>query len=194
MTHFIEQNNYKIILASQSPRRQQLLKELGFDFTIKTKDVNEVYPSNLVNEEIPVYLAKLKARAFEHELEPNQLVITADTIVWLNNTVLGKPANFNEAFKMLQLISGNKHTVYTGVCLKSIEKEKTFWASTDVYFKTLEDKEIFHYLETCKPYDKAGAYGIQEWIGYIGVKHIDGSYFNVMGLPIQKLYEELKRF
>ncbi|PKP09770.1 MAG: septum formation protein Maf [Bacteroidetes bacterium HGW-Bacteroidetes-4] len=187
-------NNYQIILASQSPRRQQLLKELGLNFTIEVREVDEVYPMHLQHEEIPVYLAQLKAKAFENNISGNQLVITADTIVWLNNRVLGKPSGFDEAFNMLRALSGNTHTVYTGVCLKSIAKETTFWAKTDVHFKTLSDEEITFYLNTHKPYDKAGAYGIQEWIGYIGIEHIEGSYFNVMGLPVQKLYEQLKRF
>ncbi|MGD9993129.1 MAG: Maf-like protein [Salinivirgaceae bacterium] len=187
-------NNYQIILASQSPRRQQLLKELGLNFTIEVREVDEVYPGHLQREEIPVYLAQLKAKAFENSISENQLLITADTIVWLNNQVLGKPTDFADAFKMLQSLSGNTHTVYTGVCLKSSKKESSFWAKTDVHFKTLSDEEITSYLNTHKPYDKAGAYGIQEWIGYIGIEHIEGSYFNVMGLPVQKLYEQLKQF
>ncbi|MGE4289765.1 MAG: Maf family nucleotide pyrophosphatase [Salinivirgaceae bacterium] len=187
-------NKYHIILASQSPRRQQLLKELGLNFSIEVREIDEVYPAHLQREEIPVYLAQLKAKVFENSLSKNQLVITADTIVWLNNHVLGKPTDFDDALNMLQSLSGNTHTVYTGVCLKSLSKETTFWAKTDVHFKVLSEEEITYYLKTHKPYDKAGAYGIQEWIGYIGIEHIEGSYFNVMGLPVQKLYEHLKRF
>jgi septum formation protein len=187
-------NNYQLILASQSPRRQHLLKELGLDFEIQVKAVDEVYPPHLLRQEIPMYLSKLKADAFATDLKLGQLVITADTIVWLNEAVLGKPIDYNDAFTMLKNLSGNMHTVYTGVCLKSVEKEKSFWASTDVYFKNLSDAEIKYYLENYKPYDKAGSYGIQEWIGYIGIKRIEGSYFNVMGLPIQKLYDELQIF
>ncbi len=187
-------NKYQIILASQSPRRQQLLKELGLNFSIEVREIDEVYPAHLQREEIPVYLAQLKAKVFENSLSKNQLVITADTIVWLNNHVLGKPTDFDDALNMLQSLSGNTHTVYTGVCLKSLSKETTFWAKTDVHFKVLSEEEITYYLKTHKPYDKAGAYGIQEWIGYIGIEHIEGSYFNVMGLPVQKLYEHLKRF
>lgn len=190
----LQKNNYQIILASQSPRRQQLLKELGLEFTISIKEVDEFYPQHLQREEIPVYLAQLKAKAFENSISENQLVITADTIVWLNNQVLGKPADYDDAYKMLQSLSGNTHTVYTGVCLKSLQKETSFWAQTHVHFKELSHNEITYYLNTHKPYDKAGAYGIQEWIGYIGIEHIEGSYFNVMGLPVQKLYEQLKRF
>lgn len=187
-------NKYKIILASQSPRRQTLLKELKIDFDIIIKEVDEVFPSHLVKEEIPVYLAKLKASAFDAIIEANQLIITADTIVWVDDTILGKPTNYDDAFNMLQTLSGNKHTVYTGVCLKSKDKTETFWASTDVYFRDLEAEEIKYYLDNYKPYDKAGSYGIQEWIGYIGIEKIDGSYFNVMGLPVQKLYDHLIDF
>lgn len=186
-------SSYNIILASNSPRRQNLLNELHFDFEIRVKEVEEKYPDNLKEQEIPVYLAKLKANAFA-DIGENDLLITADTIVWVNKQVLGKPYDYSEAFQMLQTLSGNRHTVYTGVCLKSKTKERVFWSSTDVYFRDLEKEEIEFYLEKYKPYDKAGSYGIQEWIGYIGIEKINGSYFNVMGLPIQKLYDELKKF
>jgi len=186
--------DYKVILASQSPRRQNLFKELNVNFEIVVKEIDEVYPLQLTKHEIPLYLSALKASAFDPEIESNQLIITADTIVWVNNSVLGKPVSYNDAYKMLETLSDNKHTVYTGVCLKSITKTKTFWASTDVYFRKLEADEIKYYLENYKPYDKAGSYGIQEWIGYIAIEKIEGSYFNVMGLPIQKLYDELKHF
>ncbi|MDA3893693.1 MAG: Maf-like protein [Salinivirgaceae bacterium] len=194
MTFLSIENKYKIILASQSPRRQNLLKELKLNFEIKIKEIEEVYPPELKKEEIPVYLAELKALAFNNDLQNNELVITADTIVWVNNSVLGKPTSYQNAFSMLETLSNNKHTVYTGVCLKTKNTAKTFWASTDVYFRKLEKQEIEYYLEHYKPYDKAGSYGIQEWIGYIGIEKIEGSYFNVMGLPIQKLYDELKKF
>ncbi len=187
-------DKYRIILASQSPRRQKLLKELNIDFEIKIKEVDEICPSHLKREEIALYLAELKASAFNEELDDNDFLITADTIVWLNETLLGKPENYNHAVTMLETLSGNKHTVYTGVCLKSREKTKLFSASTDVYFRKLSAEEIRYYLETYKPFDKAGSYGIQEWIGFVGIERINGSYFNVMGLPIQKLYDELKRF
>jgi septum formation protein len=187
-------NSYQIILASQSPRRQHLLKELGIPFKVKTKEVEEIYPEDLKDESIAIYLAKLKAEAFASELIENELLITADTIVWLNGQVLGKPKDYNDAFRMLKLLSGNMHTVYTGVCLLSLKKEITFCSRTDVYFRHLEDHEIENYLKTHQPYDKAGAYGVQEWIGYIGVERINGSYFNVMGLPIQRLYDELRKF
>lgn len=185
---------YEIILASQSPRRQQLLQDLGLQFSVQSMNVDESFPDNLPMEEIPVYLARLKASAFLPQLKNNQLVITADTIVWLDGHVLNKPADYQDAYRMLSDLSGNKHQVITGVCLLSAEKKVSFFVSTDVWFKELEDKEIRYYLDHYRPYDKAGAYGIQEWIGYIGIHHIEGSFFNVMGLPIQTLYEHLKTF
>lgn len=194
MTFLNNIKNYQIILASQSPRRQTLLKELNFNFEVKVKEIDETFPPHLVKEEIAVYLAELKAEAFHSELTDNQLIITADTIVWVNNQVLNKPSDYQHAFEMLETLSNNKHTVYTGVCLKTKAKTKTFWASTDVYFAKLDNEEIEYYINTYKPYDKAGSYGIQEWIGYIAIERIEGSYFNVMGLPIQKLYNELKHF
>ena len=186
--------NHRIILASQSPRRQHLLKELGLSFTTRIKEVDESYPENLKEAQIPVFLAEHKANAFMSELSNNELLITADTIVWVDGHVLGKPKDYDDAFRMLQILSGNKHTVYTGVCFTTTEKQHSFFANTDVYFRKLEDSEIAYYLNTHQPYDKAGAYGIQEWIGFVSIERIDGSYFNVMGLPIQKLYDELKRF
>ncbi len=193
MTLLNNLSKYNIILASQSPRRQNLLKELEFDFSIQIKEVEESYSEELVKQDIPVYLSKLKAAAFNNSIEDNDLIITADTIVWVNNGVLGKPKDRTDAEHMLRTLSDNSHTVYTGVCLKTKENEHTFWASTDVYFRELESDEITYYLDKYKPYDKAGSYGIQEWIGYVGIERINGSYFNVMGLPIQKLYDELKR-
>ena len=139
-------------------------------------------------------MAKLKASAFEGELAENQLLITADTIVWIDNQVLGKPKDRAVAIEMLHQLSGRKHTVYTGVCLKTTQKERVFSAATDVFFRQLSDDEIAYYVDTYKPFDKAGSYGIQEWIGYVGIERIDGSYFNVMGLPVQRLYQELKKF
>lgn len=185
---------YEIILASKSPRRQQLLSDLGLRFTVQSMDVPEEFPEGLGMTEIPVYLAELKANAFRPQLQQNQLVITADTIVWLNGEVLGKPADYEDGFRMLKGLSGKKHEVITGVCLLSAEKKVSFYALTDVWFKSLTDEEIHYYLENYRPYDKAGAYGIQEWIGYVGINHIEGSFFNVMGLPVQSLYEHLKNF
>ncbi len=185
---------FELILASKSPRRQQLLADLGLKFTVQSMDVPEVFPEGLGMNEVPVYLAELKAEAFRPILKNNQLVITADTIVWLDGEVLNKPADFADGFRMLKNLSGKKHQVITGVCLLSTEKKVSFYALTDVWFKELSDEEITYYLETYRPYDKAGAYGIQEWIGYIGIYHIEGSFFNVMGLPVQSLYEHLKTF
>lgn len=185
---------YELILASKSPRRQQLLADLGLNFTVQSMDIPEIFPEGLGMTEVPVYLAELKAEAFRSILKSNQLVITADTIVWLDGEVLNKPADFADGFRMLKNLSGKKHQVITGVCLLSTEKKVSFYALTDVWFKELSDAEITYYLQTYQPYDKAGAYGIQEWIGYIGIYHIEGSFFNVMGLPVQSLYEHLRSF
>jgi len=185
---------FEIILASKSPRRQQLLADLGLTFTVQTKDTPEDFPEGMAMNDIPVFLAEKKAAAFEENLKENQLVITADTIVWLDGQVLNKPADYAEGFKMLRNLSGKKHQVITGVCLLSLEKKVSFAVSTDVWFKNLEDEEIRFYLENFRPYDKAGAYGIQEWIGYVGITRIEGSFFNVMGLPVQSVYEHLKTF
>ena len=185
---------YEIILASKSPRRQQLLSDLGLKFSVQSMDIPEEFPSNLGMTEVSVYLAELKAEAFRPQLKTNQLVITADTIVWLDGKVLNKPADYADGFRMLKDLSGKKHQVITGVCLLSDKKKVSFYALTDVWFKELSDEEIHYYLEHYQPYDKAGAYGIQEWIGYVGIYHIEGSFFNVMGLPVQSVYEHLKTF
>lgn len=185
---------YNYILASKSPRRSQLLKSLGIDFVVKTKEVEEIYPENLTKEQIPVFLSELKAKAFITDLQENDFVITADTIVWLKQKVLGKPKDKAEAIQMLQQLSGNEHQVISGVCLSTKKKSKSFYSISNVQFKTLTISEIDYYVEQFKPYDKAGAYGIQEWIGSIGITHIEGSFYNVMGLPIQKLYEEIQKF
>lgn len=183
------------ILASKSPRRQSLLKELGIEFSVQTKDTDESFADSLKAAEIPLYLCRKKAEACIDFLNDDRtILITADTIVWINDTVLNKPANKQEAIEMLQLLSGNVHEVYTGVCLKSRLKTVTFFDSTKVYFKTLTDNEINYYVNTFQPYDKAGAYGAQEWIGFIGVEKIEGSYFNVMGLPLKELYDQLLAF
>jgi septum formation protein len=186
--------DYQLILASQSPRRHQMLKELGLEFKIQTKDVEEVYPDHLKGEEIPVYLAKLKAEAFVLDLNEKELVITADTIVCVDDMVLGKPNDRAEAVNMLKTLSGRSHQVISGVCLKSKEKEASFSCTTHVHFKELSLDEIDYYIDNYKPFDKAGAYGIQEWIGFVGIDGIEGSYFNVVGLPIQRLYQELNKF
>jgi septum formation protein len=187
-------NHFNLILASNSPRRQFLLKDLGLNFTLKTKPTEEDFPPDFKAEKIPLYLAEKKATAFVNELKPNDLIITADTIVWINNMVLNKPADADEAKKMLMLLSGKMHQVFTGVCLLSANKKEIFYAETKVHFKLLTDEEINYYIANFKPYDKAGAYGAQEWIGYIAVEKIEGSYFNVMGLPLRELYTALCSF
>jgi len=186
--------DYQLILASQSPRRHQMLKELGLTFTIKTKEVEEIYPKELEADKIPIYLAELKAVAFEADLGEKEIVITADTIVCVDDCILGKPADRAEAVKMLKALSNRKHQVISGVCILSKTKKVSFATTTQVHFKDLSDEEINYYIDNYKPYDKAGAYGIQEWIGFIGIDSIEGSYFNVVGLPIQRLYQELSIF
>jgi len=185
---------YNYILASKSPRRNQLLQSLGITFQLVIKEVEENYPENLTKEEIPVFLAELKAKPFLTDLGENDLIITADTIVWFNGEVLGKPNDKADAKKMLRQLSGNEHQVISGVCLTSKFKQKSFHSISNVQFKFLTDSEIDYYISEFKPFDKAGAYGIQEWIGTIGITHIEGSFYNVMGLPIQKLYEEIQKF
>jgi septum formation protein len=185
----------RLILASKSPRRQQLLTELGMTFEIRANDDDdEHFPDGLSMIEIPLFLAKQKAKPLLNQLADDEILITSDTIVWCDDHVIGKPIDSNDAFKILSLLSGNKHTVITGVCISSRAKSRCFHATTDVYFRKLTDEEIWYYINNFKPFDKAGAYGIQEWIGFIGVNRIEGSYFNVMGLPVQQLYMELQNF
>ncbi|SMO73467.1 septum formation protein [Saccharicrinis carchari] len=187
--------HYQIILASQSPRRAELLKQLGLDFSLDCKSVEEIYPKGLKNKEIAIYLSQLKASPFQKEVRnTNKLVITSDTIVCLGNEVLGKPTDRNDAINMLKKLSGKLHEVITGVSLTSSNKQKSFAVATQVFFKTLPITEIEYYVDNFEPYDKAGAYGIQEWIGMTGIEKIEGSYFNVVGLPLQKLYMELMKF
>ncbi len=186
--------HYSVYLASQSPRRQSLLKELGVNFRVLSKrNIDETYPSELKKDEIALFLAKIKAEAYHDYIKENNLIITADTIVWHEEKVLGKPSNYAQAFEYLKSLSGKSHWVITGVCLSTKEKISCFASSTEVHFSKLDDCEIDYYIKNYKPYDKAGAYGIQEWIGFAGVDKIKGSYFNVMGLPVQQLYEELKK-
>lgn len=188
-------NKYSILLASNSPRRKELLKGLGVPFTVTVlPDIDESFPETLEAEEIPVYIARKKAMAYLSRMEESTLLITADTIVWLDGKVYGKPHDEEDAKQMLRALSGKTHQVITGVCLCTQNKEKTFYSLTDVSFSDLTDREIEYYVSKYKPIDKAGAYGIQEWIGFAAVKEIKGSYFNVMGLPIHKLYQELKSF
>jgi septum formation protein len=185
---------YNYILASKSPRRIELLSALGIPFAVKTMDIPEEYPDSLGMTEIPVYLARRKARPFKSQLRLNDLLIAADTIVWLQGEVLGKPSGMQEARIMLKKLSGNIHQVVTGVCLESIDRETTFYAVTHVEFKVLTDQEIDYYLSNFDPLDKAGAYGIQEWIGMAGITRVEGSYHNVVGLPVQRLYSEILTF
>jgi len=185
---------YNFILASKSPRRSELLQSIGIKFKVITKDVVEEYQDNLSKEEIPVFLAELKVQPFLAELESNDLIITADTIVWLKGKVLGKPKDKKEAIRMLHELSGKQHQVISGVCLTSKRKQVSFHSISTVHFKKLTPIEIEYYVSQYKPFDKAGAYGIQEWIGSIGITHIEGSFYNVMGLPIQRLYEEIQKF
>jgi septum formation protein len=189
-----ELNKYRIILASRSPRRQQLLRELGLNFEIAVRDWTEKYPAHLKGKEIALYVAAGKAKTFQSEVKENEIVITADTIVWCNNKVLDKPADKDDAIKILREISGNTHEVITGICLLSATKQTSFFSSTRVTFSALSDEEIEYYISKFSPYDKAGAYGIQEWIGIAACSNIEGSYFNVMGLPVEQVYHELKEF
>lgn len=184
-----------LILASGSPRRQYLLKELGLDFEILAPKVSEHYPDNLTPVQIAVYLAELKSNNFDvSRFSENTILITADTIVSIDDEILGKPGNYQEAVCMLQKLSGRRHDVITAVCLRARNNQKTFHVLSSVYFKDLSMKEIDYYIENFRPFDKAGSYGVQEWIGYIGISKIEGSFFNIMGLPVKELYEELLLF
>lgn len=186
-------SKYNIILASGSPRRQQFFKDLNLNFEIRLKEVEEIYPKHLQASEITDYLADLKSKVFDSELTEHDLLITSDTIVWFNNKALGKPKNYEEAFDMLKSMSGKKHEVITSISIKNKNFQKIVNHNTTVFFKELTDDEIHYYIENFQPYDKAGAYGIQEWIGKIGISKIEGSYFNVVGLPTHELYKELMK-
>ena len=186
---------YRIILASNSPRRKELLAGLGVDYEVRTlPDVDESYPETLQGADIPLFISKIKADAYKILLQPDELMITADTIVWMDGMVLGKPRNRFGAIEMLRQLSGHTHQVFTGVTITTATRQHSFSVGTEVRFANLTDEEIVYYVDTYQPMDKAGAYGVQEWIGYIGVENISGSYFNVMGLPVQRLYTELKKF
>jgi len=187
-------NKFRIILASGSPRRRQLLEELGLKFKVITRHYPETFPGHLREAEIAEYLAREKAGLFKKYMRVNEIIITADTIVWCNNRVLGKPSGKDEAVEMIKILSGNTHEVITGVTILSPFKEKTFSDTTKVTFDSLTLEEILFYVENFKPYDKAGAYGIQDWIGLAACSRIEGSYFNVVGLPVQMLYRELLDF
>lgn len=188
-------SRYNIILASNSPRRKELLSGLNIPYEIKTlPDIDESYPDSLTGEDIAIYIAKEKANAYLDQLDDNTLLITADTIVLLDGKVYGKPSDETDAKQMLRDLSGKTHQVMTGVCITTKDKQVSFGVSSEVRFSKLDDDEIEYYVSNYKPFDKAGAYGVQEWIGYVAVEYISGSYFNIMGLPIQRLYRELKKF
>lgn len=183
---------YKVILASNSPRRKELLAGLGVDYEVRTlPDVDESYPETLQGADIPLFIAKEKADAYQSMIQPDELMITADTIVWLDGKVLGKPKDREDALQMLRDMSGRTHEVFTGVCITTTEWQRSFSAQTEVRFSELNEEEISYYVDKYQPMDKAGAYGVQEWIGFIGVENISGSYYNIMGLPVQRLYREL---
>ncbi len=191
----METNGYKIILASNSPRRRELLKGIDVDFEVRVlPDIDEHYPSTLPVEQVAGFISRKKADAYLSTLAEDELLITADTVVIVGQEVLGKPADEQEARKMLRKLSGKTHQVTTGVCLTTRHQQEAFSVTTDVTFKMLSDEEIDYYVRKYRPFDKAGAYGIQEWIGYIGVTALKGSYFNVMGLPVQRIYEALQKF
>ena len=195
VTPFDNLRKYSIILASGSPRRKELLSSVGIDYKVRIiDDIDESYPENMKAEDIPQFISRKKAAAYRKDLSKGELIITADTVVAVDNKILGKPKDKAEAVKMLRLLSGRKHQVITGVTVMTSEREETFAAVSNVCISKLSDEEIDYYIEKYKPYDKAGAYGIQEWIGMIGVTEIEGSFFNVMGLPVQRLYTLLKTF
>lgn len=187
--------NYHLILGTQSPRRHQLMKDSGFQFDIVIpQGIKEKHPEQMADKDVPVYLADLKAMWFNNKLQNRDIVITADTIVMLDNKILGKPENKSDAVSMLQKLRGRPHDVITGVCMLTNQKKMSFSSLSKVYFSNFSDEEIYYYLENFKPYDKAGSYGAQEWIGYIGIEKIEGSFFNVMGLPVHQVYLELDKF
>jgi septum formation protein len=189
-----ENKKITLLLASQSPRRRVLLKELGLPVKIvQVPDVEEVFPDHLKAGEIPVYLSHIKAQAYKEPIPDDCILVTADTIVWLNNEVIGKPLDREDAINMLQNLSGQMHRVYTGICLKYKGVYHFYCDETSVYFRKLSDAEIVYYVDRYEPFDKAGAYGVQEWIGFVGVERIEGSYFNVMGLPTHLLYSEINQ-
>jgi septum formation protein len=187
-------DEYRIILASQSPRRHELLTGLDIEFEVRTKDVDEKYPSDLKPEKVPVYLAEKKADAFHDILDGETLLITADTIVILDGEILEKPLSVNDAKEMIRKLSGNTHTVVTGVCIQTRKKKVLISDTTKVHFNDLSEDEIQYYVHRYQPFDKAGSYGVQEWIGYTAIDRLEGSYYNVMGLPVHKVYAALKEF
>jgi septum formation protein len=187
-------NKINIILASGSPRRQQFFKEMDLHYTIRLKEIEEIYPEHLQAEEITNFLAELKASAFKNELKENDILVTSDTIVWLKGKALGKPKDYDDSFQMLQQLANQTHEVITSVCLKSIDKTEVFHCVTKVTFSNLSDEAIQYYLDNYQPFDKAGSYGIQDWIGLIGISKIEGSYTNVVGLPTEMLFQKLMNY
>ncbi|WP_262898193.1 Maf family nucleotide pyrophosphatase [Echinicola shivajiensis] len=187
-------NTKRIVLASKSPRRQELMKGLFIPFEVRTKEVNEDFPEDLEHTEVAAYLAEKKAKAFEPDLGPDELIITSDTTVLVDGKVLNKPANKQEAIEMLKQLSGKAHQVISGVCMMDNHKKTVYSDITEVYFNELSDQEIEYYIDKCHPFDKAGAYGVQEWIGYAAVNKLVGSFYTVMGLPVHRIYEELKNW
>ena len=187
--------HYNLLLGSKSPRRQELLKALGLHYSLVEIEVDEVYPAHLQGADIARYLCELKADTYETALiAPDSILVTADTIVWLDGNYIGKPSGEDEAIEMLKKLSGKQHSVYTGICLRSQTRKTVFHAQTLVKFRELTQDEIEFYIAHHKPYDKAGSYGIQDWIGYIGITGIEGCYYNVMGFPVQMFYSELEKF
>ena len=186
--------SYQLILASGSPRRQQFFRDLDLDFEIRLKDIEEIYPDNLQGVEITNFLAELKANAFDGEIAANEILVTSDTIVWLNGKALGKPKDYDDAFAILKSLSNATHDVITSVCFKSVDKMETIFDVTQVTFGLLTEEDIRYYLDNYKPFDKAGAYGIQEWIGLVGITKIEGSYTNVVGLPTEKVHQYLSNY
>ena len=187
-------HNIHLILASKSPRRQELIKGLEIPYSVKTYEVDESFPSHLQAHEIATYLAEKKANAYPNQLQENEVLLTADTIVWIDNTALNKPEDDADSFRMLKTICGATHQVYTGVCLKSNNRTITFYDKTDVTCRALSDEDIWHYIRNYQPFDKAGSYGIQDWFGYTAVEKINGCFYNVMGLPVGKVYQQLQSF
>ena len=190
----LDLKGYNLVLASQSPRRRELLKGLDLEFTTCSVDADESFPAELKGADAVQYICKAKADAYRPQLNNNAIAITADTVVILYDNIIGKPKSYEEAFSMIRSLSGHVHEVITAVCIFSKEKCAEFYSSTEVHFSEITDEEIKYYIDKYKPFDKAGSYGVQEWIGYIGIEKIVGSYFNVMGLPVKRLYDELKKF
>lgn len=185
----------RLLLASQSPRRRELLTGSGLPYTLAANyPCDERYPAEMPAEEVPLYLSRLKSDAYPEPLAPEDILLTADTVVVADGQVLGKPHDAEDAVRMLRMLSGHRHTVVTGVTLRTTDRTHTFGARSEVWFRTLTDEEIAYYVATYRPFDKAGSYGVQEWIGYVAIERIDGSFYNVMGLPIQKVYTELDKF